>query len=298
MSVDSIAAEAAVWLDRMNRPAFDSAEGRRFDAWMNADQRHRETFAELAALWDDPMVAEACLKPTLPEEKPLPPVMRRWRTMLTTGAVAACASLIALVGVPALPRDYASGPGEIRTVVLADGSTVELGGNTAIRVQLLPWRRQVALDRGEASFDVAHDATRPFTVTVDAGRVTVLGTAFHVDRMATDRMVVGVSRGLVRVDSGDATLTVAKDQAAKVGGGALERLPLQPEQQISSNWFVARDAPLGDLIEKLRRYARQPITLSSEDAASLRITGRFDVSDVEGTLATLRQAYKVQVTAQ
>lgn len=298
MSADTIIAQAAIWLDRMNRPAFDSVEGRRFDDWMDADPRHRGAFAELVAIWDDLELAKACLEPAPTDQTTQPRAKHRWRAALAIGAAATCASAIALIGVPGLPQEYASGPGEIRNVTLADGSTVELGGNSAIDVQLLPWRRRVTLDRGEASFDIAHDAHRPFTVTVDATRVTVLGTAFHIDRMAPDRMVVGVSRGLVRVDSTDATLAVSADQAAEVKGSVLERVPLQPEQKISSNWFVARDVPLGYLIEKLRRYARQPINIETEKARSIRVTGRFDVSDVDGTLATLRQAYSVEVTAR
>ncbi len=297
-SGDSIAAQAATWVDRMNRPAFDSADGRRFDAWMNADPRHREAFAELAAIWDDPALATACIAPPPAEEKAPSGMVRRWRAALTIGAVAACVSALAFLGVAALPHEYASGPGEIRKVVLADGSTVELGGNSAIDVQLLPWHRHVALEHGEASFDVAHDAARPFTVTVDAARVTVLGTAFHIDRLAANRMVVGVSRGLVRVGNGAATLALGADEAAEVKGDVLKRVPIQPEQQISSNWFVARDAPLADLVEKLRRYARQPIEIETARAASMPVTGRFDVSDVEGTLTTLREAYDVQVSTR
>lgn len=292
---ESFTAQAAIWVDRMSRPAFDSADGRRFDAWMDADPRHRQAFAELTAIWDDPALAEACLA-SVPTEQGAPTrSTRQWRVALTIAAVAGCVSTVAFIGVPALPHQYASRPAELRNVVLADGSTIELGGNSAIDVQFLPWRRRVALSRGEASFDIAHDARRPFTVAVDAARVTVLGTAFHVDRMASDRMVVGVTRGLVRVDSGQATLAVAADQAAEFKNGVIARVPLQPEQQISSNWFVARDAPLSDLVEKLRRYARQPIAVESDKAASTRVTGRFDVSDVDGTLATLRQAYDVQV---
>lgn len=295
MGKDSISSQAAMWLDRMNRPAFDSADGRRFDAWMNADPRHPEAFAELAAIWDAPELAEACASPVLAAKTVQVTVLHRWRTALAIGAVAACAAVVALVLVPSLPREYSSGPGEIRNVLLADGSTVELGGNSAIEVQLLPWRREVALDHGEASFDVAHDARRTFTVRVDEARVTVLGTAFHVDRMGRGRMVLGVSRGRVRVNSGDKTLAVAANEGAQVLDGALERVTLQPEQRNSSNWFVARDAPLADLVEKLRRYSPRPISIEPNKATSMLVTGRFDVSDVEGTLAALSQAYDVQV---
>lgn len=284
-----------MWLDRMNRPAFDSADGPCFDAWMNADPRHRAAFAELAAIWDGDELTAAfanAAEQTLahPRTLALP-----WRRALAAATAVACAAAVALVVVPAWPRHYATAPGERRQVVLADGSTVGLGGNTAIRVQLLPWRRDVALEQGEAGFDIAHDASRPFAVAVDETRVTVLGTAFHVDRLAPDRMVVNVSRGRVRVDSGDTRLALAKDEAAQVRGDVLEKVALLPEQAVGSTWFVARDAPLAHLVEKLRRFSHREISIESGKAASLRVTGRFDVSDVEGTLAVLNQAYDVDV---
>ncbi|MEA3540504.1 MAG: DUF4880 domain-containing protein [Pseudomonadota bacterium] len=75
-SSDSISAQAAIWADRMNRSAYDSADGRRFDAWMNADPRHREAFAEISAIWDDPQLAEACLAPAPTGQLASPGVLR------------------------------------------------------------------------------------------------------------------------------------------------------------------------------------------------------------------------------
>lgn len=297
-SADIIHAQAAIWLDRMNRAAFDSANGPGFDAWMNADPRHRAAFAELAAIWDSEELALACTAPPAASSRSAAVISRTWRRVLATTAIAACAAGLALVVMPALPRAYASDPGRARLVTLADGSTIQLGGNSTVRVRLLPWRRDVKLDRGEASFDIAHDADRPFTVQVDATRVTVLGTAFHVDRLAPNRMLVGVSRGRVQVDARGSGMALTAAQAAQVRAGKLLRVPLQPEQERASKWFVARDAPLADLAEKLRRYSSRRINVGSDKAARLRVTGRFDVSDVEGTLATLNQAYDIQVAVQ
>lgn len=282
----------------MNRAAFDSADGPGFDAWMDADPRHRAAFAELAAIWDSEELAAAFIGPPVANDNRTPVPGRTRRRVLATGAFAACSAGLALMVMPALPRDYSSDPGQLRLVELADGSTIRLGGNSTVRVRFLPWRRDVDLARGEASFDIARDADRTFTVQVGTTLVTVLGTAFHVDRLAPDRMMVGVSRGRVQVDAGGSGMALTAAQAAQVRAGKLQRVPLQPEQETASNWFVARDAPVADLVEKLRRYSSRRISVRSDKAARLRVTGRFDVSDVEGTLATLNDAYDIQVSVQ
>ena len=70
--------------------------------------------------------------------------------------------------------------GESRTVTLADGSQVNLSGGSAIGVDITSEERRVRLLSGEAFFDVAHDAARPFTVEAGEARIVVLGTAFDV----------------------------------------------------------------------------------------------------------------------
>ncbi|MEH3160166.1 MAG: FecR domain-containing protein [Sphingomonas taxi] len=63
---------------------------------------------------------------------------------------------------------------------LDDGSTVTLGAQTVLTVGFTRERRQLALERGEALFEVAHDRSRPFVVQTPFGAVTAVGTAFDV----------------------------------------------------------------------------------------------------------------------
>lgn len=300
----SIEAQATIWLDRMNRSAFDSADGERFDAWMNADPRHRDAFAEILAIWESDELAEACAAEPEPvaqaeEEAEAEAEMvpaARWKRPLGAAALTAAAAVVAFVLVPAMPHDYVSAPGKTRHIALADGSTIDLGGNSAVRVQFLPWRRTIDLDRGEASFDIAREMSRPLSVRVGATEVNVLGTAFHVDRLGTDRVVVAVLRGKVQVVSGSDELALTASQAAQAMSGRLKRMRFEPEQEIASGWFVAKDAPLADLVEKLRRYSGAAILISSNRARDMRVTGRFNVEDVRGTIETLSSIYDIEVS--
>src|SRR3546814_17923439 len=58
-------------------------------------------------------------------------------------------------------RIYANGPGGVEVVRLDDGSRAWLDANTELHVGYRWWRRNVDVVRGQASFDVAHDAQRP-----------------------------------------------------------------------------------------------------------------------------------------
>src|SRR6202035_408397 len=69
-----------------------------------------------------------------------------------------------------------------------------------VRVELTPQERHIRLDDGEAFFEVAHDAGRPFVVQVGNTRVIAVGTKFSVRRNGDDIRVV-VTEGKVRVES-------------------------------------------------------------------------------------------------
>ena len=43
---EKVRIEAAFWVERMNRPAFDARDGAAFDQWMRSDADNREAFAD------------------------------------------------------------------------------------------------------------------------------------------------------------------------------------------------------------------------------------------------------------
>lgn len=114
--------------------------------------------------------------------------------------------LAAAVTVPALYAlsrlhllaDYRTGIGERRRIVLADGSALELGSDTALSVRFDSRQRQLTLHRGQAYFQVAADATRRFSVRAGQGISTALGTQFDV-KLLDDIVTVSVTEHAVAV---------------------------------------------------------------------------------------------------
>src|SRR3546814_9914530 len=66
---------------------------------------------------------------------------------------------------PSAPYTIATVPGARRTIDLADGSRIELNGDTRITLDKAA-PRFASLDRGEAMFHVRHDDSDPFVVMV------------------------------------------------------------------------------------------------------------------------------------
>src|SRR6185437_1306026 len=113
--------------------------------------------------------------------------------------IAAALGLAAVLGVvaysqmdtPVRERSYTTAIGSRELIRLADGSEIELNTDSVLRTRITREERRVWLDKGEAYFNIRHDAARPFVVMAGTHRVTDLGTKFFV-RHDTDRLEVAV----------------------------------------------------------------------------------------------------------
>src|SRR5690606_23978 len=142
-----------------------------------------------------------------------------WRWL----ALAASVVLVAMLGFIQL-RDASyvveTAAGETRTVALADGSDVTLGG--AARIVLDREDPRIAtLEQGRALFSVRHDDADPFVVNVGEQTLVDAGTVFDVARMGKTTSVavsegvvlVNPERKLARLEPGD-TLSVTDGRDA------------------------------------------------------------------------------------
>ena len=304
-----IAADAALWVNRLDQPAIDTSASAAFDAWMAADARHRESFADLQALWHSDTLLQALEQSEAAFASGEARVARvsRFSGLRRSApwlAVAASAAMLFVV-IPDLGVEtYRTGTGNGRTIVLADGSHVDLSGDAELSVRILPWRRDVTLARGEAFFDVAHERWRPFLVRSGSTSVRVLGTAFNVDRQSATRTAVEVYRGAVTLEAPRAEdIVLHKGDRARVVNDRIAPQATNPDAHVAGHdrpdwtagWFEAADVPMSVLIAKVQRYSVRPIRLRDPRLAALPVSGRFQVSDPARVLAAIRGAYALEV---
>ena len=193
--------EASGWIVRIKAHDATDTDRRDFQAWLDADPDHPRAYAKLERTWGvvqslQHLKGRAAANDTAPRPR------RSWT--LPAAAIAACALLAIGAGVwftraPsafAPSEHYATAPAEVRTITLADGSTVTLSGAGAASIAVTDTERRVELTSGYALFDVVHDESRPFIVHTPEGVITVLGTSFVV-RIADGEVRTTVLRGSV-----------------------------------------------------------------------------------------------------
>jgi transmembrane sensor len=201
---------------------------------------------------------------------------------------------------------YSTEIGEQRAISLADGTRIVLNTQSRLAVHFTAHERRVRVDAGEAFFDVAKNAERPFIVTAGEESVTALGTAFLIRRKA-DSIDVTLVEGRVRV-SATAEAHVATDasrvrvlspgQRLRVAG-AVSTLD-QPDVEVITAWrrgeIVLDHTPLAEAVADLNRYSPVPIEIASPEAAALRVSGIFRAGDSAQFARAIADTYQLEVS--
>jgi len=316
-----IAAEAAEWCDRVADGLPTLEEQLAFEAWLDADPRHRLAFERMAAIiLDARKVADA---PELidlrtdalqamrdasreKESRKLP-----WRRPILA-AMAACLLLLLSGLVYQLwPRSdvYATGIGERRVVMLADGSRVSLDANSRLEVEYDDDRRSLRLLSGRAKFDVAKDPRRPFTVTAARRQVVATGTAFSVE-LVTGEVRVVLYEGhvavledgprdqppqAVRIDRGrpaDETLVPGKALVLDISRPHAVVEDTDPVRSLAweGGQLVFTDERLDLAVQRVNRYSSRQLVVRGL-AAAIPVSGSFNAGDTEGFVDAIQALY-------
>lgn len=185
------------WLQVRDAPA-DAAVQRAFDAWLAADDAHRLAYLEVL------MTANAAAEATAP--LPTAPRAPARRPVAWFGAAFASLLVCGLLFGPRWSEqwraDAVAPPGAGHALVLADGTRLELGADSAVAFDLGAGGRDIELLRGTVTVDVATDP-RPLTLRWRDVAIRDIGTRFTV-QAAADTVRVGVAEGRVDVRRGDA----------------------------------------------------------------------------------------------
>jgi transmembrane sensor len=306
-----IAAEAAVWIARLHGSDRSSAVERECLAWQATSVAHRLAFERCTDTWQDGArvtlrdYATATLGGTAAQRRLWPTRRHQW-----SAGVALAAATIGTLAVLQPWRDidtYATGVGEQLTVLMKDGTRMSLNTSTRVRVEQAAARRTVSVEEGEALFEVAKDAHRPFIVLAGESEVVAVGTVFSV-RLAPRSWVDGdklsviliegqVSVSTTNVQKGDVSiaqpvllkpgdrwrLSEPGDMRTKGTQRARPQLDRPPIDQVIAwrrNEAVFDDASLSEAVAEMNRYSRKPVALEgNESVKGLRISGLFRTGD-------------------
>lgn len=322
--------EAAIaWLEWLERHPDDSQAAAACERWCNASPEHRGAFERAKRSWRAlGEVAEH-------------PVVAAWRdqarnegTRRTRSWMAIAAGLLVAVAIGFVLLQYRSGEhsdfslartsesssvneevelrvattglGERQHLVLSDGTKLTLNTSTHAEIDYRGAERHVRLVAGEAFFDVAQDANRPFVVTAANKQVVALGTEFGV-RLEGPALQVTLVEGRVAVKPAGA------GESANVSTEAIE---LQPGQQLiaqreapavvraadvaratswQNGWIVLKRDTVREAVYEVSRYTRERIIYDDPRIAELHVSGTFRTGEVEDFLNALTQVHPIRI---
>ncbi|KRB62038.1 iron dicitrate transport regulator FecR [Rhizobium sp. Root708] len=182
--------------------------------------------------------------------------------------------------------DYMTAKGEIRRIDLPDGSGATLGPESAIALNFGAEARTVDLLAGMSFFEVASDASRPFSVLSDSMRATALGTAFDVSEDA-GVFSVGVDHGLVDVRAAAgapesiASLTARQWMTIDPVSGDIDRGQREAGQIASwrDKLLIAERETVSALAARIGRWLPGRIIIADRLVGRQRVSGVFDLND-------------------
>lgn len=314
--------ESADWLQRLQDSPCDEKLLGEWLKWCSAAPGNLDAFERMQATWgafDIPEVVATA---------------NRLRVQRDVGAQRSgahvrlsfvrAASVLVAIGVVAFAGAYAwrafsDLPQQVLTTdvaeqgsqILADGSRVELGAKTRIVTRFNDAERFIVVESGEALFDVVKDPQRPFIVQAGAVRVTAVGTAFTV-RRSTDRTVVAVSEGVVRVapqvtdgstfgtgpsPAHQVQLRAGEQAAFTASTHSFNIVPVDPQVAIARVDGVLSfvDEPLSAVVADINRYAPYSIVITDPALSQRVFTGTVYQDRIDDWLLALEEVFPVSV---
>jgi len=323
---NSVEQQAQEWFIRLNSNDINEAERAVHQSWLQADTSHGRAYEELETLWEitgkyansrEIAIARKQIRHNL-SVKGKTKLNTVYELLLSRWAQCAVAASLVLAIVSAIPfgDDIGRAPvtgdiyetlvGERQKIVLSDGSTIFLDTHTTLVADFTDDSRHISLEKGQARFNVAHDAQRPFTVNAGVGKITALGTAFIVRKTARD-VLVTLIEGRVEVTQQNQMTTISHAPAqpdnlgqqlaySSKGISKADIVDIPQATAWQEGRLVFDNHTLPEVISELNRYSKRKVVIGDRSLRSMRITGVFNIDSKGSALAALQAYFSLKVT--
>ena len=263
-NVETTRDQAIAWALRLQGETMSIEDGLDFDAWLEASPANSEALAQVLSVLETYDAAGPDVLQGLKRSEQIA-ARRLAKGWWSSGAgISGIAAALALA-----------------FVVIGQGSLFAQTSNFATKngehrsVKLTSHERHVTMGQGEAIFDVAHDAARPFEIQAGGHIVHVLGTQFDV-RNRPEGFSVIVSRGVVQVRGDGPTVILRKGERLDFAPGEASKVSTtDPAEALGwrTGRLIFRDQPLSGVVADLNRQFPEKIRIDDEHLAQEKISG-------------------------
>ena len=189
-----------------------------------------------------------------------------------------------------------------KEVALEDGSKVWLNENSILTIpeSFSDTERKVRLV-GEAFFEVAKDANRPFIILNKDTETRVLGTSFNV-KTNYENVEVSVRTGKVSLASRKDEQSSVVLEAGDKGVFDLKTKALQKMKTGDENdwaWqtkrLVFRDSPMSRTISMLEKYYEIRVDVRNKNILNCQFTSEFEEASLEEVMEVLATSLQAKI---
>ena len=188
------------------------------------------------------------------------------------------------------------------SLTLADGTKVWMNADSKLRypISFVEDKRVVYLE-GEAYFEVAKDASKPFIVSTSSGEITVLGTQFNVKNYKEENTIyTTLVEGSVSFrgrTNKETILTPGYQLIYNQEQGTQELKKVNVGNFISwkDNLFQFEELSLEDIMKTLARWYDVTVTYEKEELKQLQFSGNLDkYSNIESFFKLFEVGAKIE----
>jgi transmembrane sensor len=296
--------EALAFVVRLHSGEASKRDWAAFRQWRSLSADHEAAAREAEALWSDAANLHQDPRTGLvrPGKKKKKRVSRRIMLGGIIGIGGAAAGGLWLSGAHrGFASDYVTGIGATRVIDLPDGSRATLNAMSAINVDFSGLLRRIELVEGQAFFEVAADAKRPFEVRAGLATATALGTAFDANRNLPDgEVAITVTEHAVEVGAAAAHSVVVKEGEKIVISGDGKLGAVVPEEKaVAAAWrsgqYIAEAEPLEAVVAALSAYHTGWIVIEDEKLKTFKVNAVLDLRSPEASLAALAAGLPIRV---
>jgi hypothetical protein len=189
------------------------------------------------------------------------------------------------------------------SIILPDGSKVWLNAASSIRYPTFfsDSERRVELT-GEAYFEIAHNAKKPFKVTFNGLEVKVLGTHFNINSYKEEKTSnTTLIEGSVSLSKGDANVILKSGDQAQVGNSdkitVIDNVDVHNVLAWKNGYFSFDKSDLKLILRQISRWYDVDISFEGESPKRVfsgKINRNSNISDVLKILNECKVNFRIE----
>lgn len=295
----------------------EDAEINELEKWVSADPVHRTEYIEMRKAWmlggmsDNRHIVDVDKAWHQVSSMTAPTTVARTIRMQNNRKLfrIAAAGLFMIVATALLYRqlrpydDKFVASNSSKEVHLTDGSTVTMNHNSELKWTADKDGKRVVSLMGDAYFDVAKDAQKPFVITSGDIEVEVLGTSFYVDgRADVPTLDVTVASGRVAVRY-DATEVILEPDEKAVFNKTTHSLEKQQNTDrnftsVKTKTLIFESSKLDEVAQALNRQYHTHIIVEPSVLKTCELTSTFENKSLEAILQIMASTMNIEIVHQ